>query len=411
MRWIALFGVAAGLAVAGAASAQPAAPESSSSSGLEHELDEVLKSPQRPSQTAKSSSPAGSGLLNPDISVIADAVGGYLSKPPLLQSGDDPLFEGPLGHRTGGVTLQELEIGFQSTVDPYFSANAFLTIPNLEGVEVEEAYATTTSLPLGLQVKAGVFRSSAGRQNEQHLHTQDFSRRPLINDAYLGFDGLRPPGAQLSWLAPLPFYLRVTGEILSVAPGTSATFGGSLRSSPSYLVSAEGFAPLSESWSLNVGLTGATGHAPPPGLDPDAQPLTANGPSSLLGGADLYLKYRPPNHVAHYFSFALQAEYFARRVSEFEGASAAIDAGFYAQLVAQLTRRWHAGVRYDLVGAPASALQSRVERVMGMAMFTPSEFSRIRLQASRQSSAVETASWEALLLLEYSIGAHGAHPF
>lgn len=123
------------------------------------------------------------------------------------------------------------------------------------------------------------------------------------------------------------------------------------------------------------------------------------------------MKYKPANEVANYFSLALQAEYFARRVSEFDGASAAVDAGFYAQLVAQLSRRWHAGVRYDLVGAPQSALQPRVERATAMAMFTPSEFSRIRLQASRESSAVESAGWEGLLVLEYSIGAHGAHPF
>jgi hypothetical protein len=409
LRFIALPCIAAGLLSASAASAQQSAPESSDSSDLERELDAVLKSRKAPSQTATASSPAGSGLLNPDISVIADTAGGYLSRPPLLPSGDDPSFAGPLGGRTGGVTLQELELGFQSTVDPYFSANVYLTIPNLEGIEVEEAYATTSSLPAGLQIKAGVFRSSAGRQNEQHLHVQDFSRRPLVNAAYLGTDGLRPPGAQLSWLAPVPFFLRIAAEVLSVAPGSSATFGGALRSAPAYLASAKAFVPFSESWSLYFGLSGAAGHAPPPGLGDG--PLAANGPRSLLAGVDLYLKFKPPNHVQHYFSFALQAEYFARRVSSFEGGPAFSDGGFYAQLVAQLSRRWHAGLRYDLVGAPASDLQPKIERMTAMAVFTPSEFSRIRLQGSREHSPDSEAGWEALLVLEYSIGAHGAHPF
>jgi hypothetical protein len=409
MQCLPLLPLAAALFTSGVAAAQPSPPESSSPSELERELDAVLESKQAPSQTVKSSSPAGSGLLNPDISVIADMAAGALSRPPLLQSGDDPNFDGPLGRKTGGLTLQELEVGFQSTVDPYFSANAFLTIPNLEGIEVEEAYATTTSLPGGLQLKAGVFRSSAGRQNEQHLHVQDFSRRPLLNAAYLGTDGLRPPGLQLSWLVPLPFFLRIAGEVLSVAPGSSATFGGALRSSPALLVSAKAFTPFSESWSLLFGVTGAAGHAPSPSQGD--QPLTANGPRSLLGGLDLYLKYLPPNHVQHYFSLALQAELFARRVSAFEGEPVFADAGFYAQLVAQLARRWHAGVRYDLVGAAASELQPKVERVTAMAVLTPSEFSRVRLQGSRASSPDTDGSWEALLLLEYSIGAHGAHPF
>lgn len=281
MKWFVPIGLAAGL-LAGTAVAQPSSPESSNSSNssnssdLERELDSVLKNPQPPSRTTKTSSPAGSGLMNPDVSVIADTAGGYWSKPPLLQSGDDPNFVAPLGGRSGGVTLQELELGFQATVDPYFTANAFLTVPNLEALEVEEAYATTTSLPAGLQVKAGVFRSSAGRQNEQHLHTQAFSTRPLINAAYLGTDGLRPPGAQVSWLAPLPFYLRLAGELMSVAPGSSATFGGALRSAPAYLLSAKAFFPLSEACSLYAGLTGATGHAPP--TDLGNQTLTTNGP-------------------------------------------------------------------------------------------------------------------------------------
>ena len=80
----------------------------------------------------------------------------------------------------------------------------YLTIPNLTGIEVEEAFATTTSLPWNLQVKAGSFRSAFGRQNGQHLHVQDFTRRPLVNSAFLGTDGLRGPGLQVSWLTPLP---------------------------------------------------------------------------------------------------------------------------------------------------------------------------------------------------------------
>jgi hypothetical protein len=46
-----------------------------------------------------------------------------------------------------------------------------------------------------------------------------------------------------------------------------------------------------------------------------------------------------------------------------------------------------------------------------MAMFTPSEFSRLRLQVQREKVDAGSAIYEALLLLEFSIGAHGAHPF
>src|SRR5919199_217626 len=136
-----------------------------------------------------------------------------------------------------GAAVQEVELAFSAIVDPYFKGEVYLTIPNLEGIEVEEAFATTTSLPWNLQLKGGSFRSAFGRQNGQHLHMQDFTRRPLINAAFLGADGLRGPGAQLSWLAPLPFYLTFYAEAFSIgapeepAAGTTiappvATFGG-----------------------------------------------------------------------------------------------------------------------------------------------------------------------------------------
>ena len=378
---------------------------------LSAQFDNILTSPTPPSQSRTTQSPSGSGLMNPDISVIFDGTAGAASRPRASSAGDDPDFSGPSGTRTGGFAVQEVELGFQSTVDPYLQANVFLTIPNLQGIEVEEAYAVTTGLPAGLQLKAGVFRSAVGRQNEQHLHMQDFSLRPLINQAYLGVDGLRSPGAQVSWLLPVPFFLRLTAEALSVSPSTdSPSFGGALRKSPTFVGSLKTFVPLSSSWSLFVGGSSVTGHAPPAGFTGNTD-LAADGPRSVLAGGDLYLKYMPPNRVTSYFALALQAEYFWRHLFA-DGASAAqSDAGFYVQMVAQLARRLHAGARFDQVGSPASDLQPKGDRLSAMVMFTPSEFSRVRLQGEREKVDRGDAIYEALLLLEFSIGAHGAHPF
>jgi len=107
----------------------------------------------------------------------------------------------------------------------------------------------------------------------------------------------------------------------------------------------------------------------------------------------------------------LQSEYFWRRTSAASTTAAMTDAGFYAQIVAQLARRWHLGVRFDQLGIPASAMQPKGDRLSAMAMFTPSEFSRLRLQCQREKVDAGDAIYEALLLLEFSIGAHGAHPF
>lgn len=378
---------------------------------LSTQLDAIISQPAPPSATRKTASPAGSGLMNPDISVIFDGVAGAGNRVRASSAGDDPVLGAPGGDHAGGVTLQELELGLQSTVDPYFTANVFLTIPNLGGLEVEEAYAVTTGLPAGLQIKAGVFRSAAGRQNEQHLHMQDFTLRPLVNQTYLGGDGLRPPGVQVSWLLPLPFFLRLTVEALSVASGDNPTFGGSVANAPTLLGNLKSFSALGESLSLMLGATFATGHAPVPGTAADATNVEQNGPRSVLAGGDLYLKYMPPNRSLGYFALALQSEYFVRRIASAAGGPVEVDAGFYAQVVAQLARRWHAGVRFDQLGVPSSDLVAKGDRMSVMAMFTPSEFSRIRLQGDREKVDRGGPVYEALLLLEFSIGAHGAHPF
>lgn len=347
-------------------------------------------------------------LMNPDISIIFDGAAGYATGLPLYPSGDDPELGGDAAHDPAGFTLQELELGFQATVDPYFTANVFLTIPNLKGLEVEEAYAQSLKLPWSFQLKAGAFRSSTGRQNEQHLHVQDFTRRPLVNAAYLGGDGLRGPGVQVSWLAPTPFFLKIAAEAFTLDHSDATTFGGSLRSDPTFVASIKTFFTLTESLSLLLGSSGGTGHASLAGNSP-----VENGPRTWLFGADLYLKWKPPNSAKHYFAVALQAEYYWRRTAATSPAfaEAQTDGGFYVQLVAQLARRWHAGFRYDLLGAPESRLQPRADKLSAMLQFTPTEFSRVRLQGSRQGAPIAHEDWEGLLLLEFSMGAHGAHAF
>ena len=178
-----------------------------------------------PPAPAATPAPAGRGFqtLNPDISAILDLAAGLYTNENVVKSGDDP--------QASGFRVQEVEIALQEVVDPYFRADIFLTIPDLNGLEVEEAYLTTTTLPGNFQLKAGIFRAQLGRQNAQHLHQQDFTRRPTINPELMGIDGLRAPGAELSWLTPgLPFYLLWSGSAFSVAPAEVdeplQTFGG-----------------------------------------------------------------------------------------------------------------------------------------------------------------------------------------
>src|SRR5438270_2841220 len=367
--------------------------------------------------------------LNPDMSAILDADFGWQRRAPQLLSGDDTDLHAEGTRHAVGFTAQEVELAFSAIVDPYLKGEVYLTIPNLEGIEVEEAFATSTSLPWNLQIKGGSFRSAFGRQNGQHLHVQDFTRRPLINAAFLGADGMRGPGFQLSWLAPLPFFLTLYGEAFSLGgdaadqtgalPQPVASFGADRSARPTLAAEAKAFFPLGESWSVYSGLNFASGKSP--GVSLGDAGTAGVGREAQLYGADVYLKWKPVNVAQGYESLAFQAEAILRHFGSGDGLEDEWDGGAYAQIVAQFARRWVVGLRGDVVGVPSSSVLARAERVGLSLTFQGSEFSRVRGYLEAEHATAPSSAFlpqampqwapAAYLQLEFSIGAHGAHPY
>jgi hypothetical protein len=357
----------------------------------------------------------GGSLLNPALSFILDGSFGYyglhegqfaaLGLPP---AGDDPTVS------RQGFTLQEIEIAAQSAIDPYFEGAVFLTIPNLEGLEVEEAYLVTTSLPFNLQIKAGTFRSQFGRNNTMHLHMQYFTRRPLMTSLLFGEDGLRGPGAQASVLLPLPWFTTLYAEAFSLTPPDDlagvSTFGGGERLTPNnltYTAVLEQFFELAESHSLLVGLDFATGRSIDCVMGAPCAPLTVEGPRSYLYGGDLYYKWKPANVAQSYASFQWTTEFYARTLADggpTEGAG-------YSEAVVQIARRFYLGGRFDLTGLPSGPSVPRRYGGAGSLTFAPSEFSRVRLYGQEIGGPGVQSTTIGFLQVEYSMGAHGAHPF
>jgi hypothetical protein len=130
----------------------------------------------------------------------------------------------------------------------------------------------------------------------------------------------------------------------------------------------------------------------------------------------------------------VQAEYFWRRESgdftyDVDGALGLTNTsaytsrqtGWYLQSVYQFMPYWRVGARYDRLdpghvdyGANAAFLESPVfhpERYALMVDYTPSEFSRVRLQWGQ--SKTQAGMTDNQLFLQYilTLGAHGAHKF
>ncbi len=171
-------------------------------------------SPSAPLTVAR----AGSAYMNISFDALLDAGWSTAADPSrYLELGDhDPIVR--------GFSMRNAEIAVDGAVDPYFKGfgNIVLKLDqnNETSIELEETYLQTTALPANLQLKAGQFFAAFGRQNYQHPHQWAFVDEPLILARTLGPEGLRNLGAQLSWLAPTPFY---TEAFLGVFNGQGST--------------------------------------------------------------------------------------------------------------------------------------------------------------------------------------------
>lgn len=356
--------------------------------------------------------PVAAKLLNPDISVD-----GLFS---LMQTNqENPLsFDGGHDPHQNGFNLQQVELGFKSSVDPYFTADVNLVLTN-GAIEVEEAYATSTSLPAGLQIKAGQFFTAFGRQNPTHPHGWDFANKPLVLGRFFGGDGLRNAGAQLSWLTPLPWYSELIASVQNSTGETAVSFNptGQMRSVTEgiFLGRWANFFALSDDLSLNLGASYLTGR------NTDVAGTGAKKMTRIYGG-DLYLKFRRTSALS-FLSFETEA---LNRHYDQDGLNMN-DWGAYGQLNARLPEgweRWHVGLRYDWVGpkngvpvdtSTQPALDvSRRTRVSPVVTFYPSEFSKVRVQYDRdRPTDLEGGETQhaAIIQLEFLMGAHGAHRF
>lgn len=377
---------------------------------------------------------AGPAYLNLSLDALF-AVGTSSEKdvPSLELGGHDP--------SQRGFTIQNVEAVFDGAVDPYFKGTAnivFQLTPEGEtNVELEEAYLVSQSLPADLQVKAGQYFTEFGRLNNRHPHQWDFVDIPLVNGRLLGGDGLRGPGARVSWLMPLSFYSELILGVQNSQGETAASFRNENEGEPLYGrvpedrgVNDLGDMLWSGRWSSSFDVT-------------DDQTLVfglsgVGGPNSTgenthteIYGTDLYWKWKSP-HAEQGFPFAsFTTEFMYRKyqAGAFESTpenpdepplalphETLDDWGLYAQALYGFTRGWVAGLRGDYVDGETGAFapdpdRSQRFRLSPVLTWYPSEFSKLRLQYNLdrvEDRAYDHSIW---LQAEFLIGSHGAHSF
>ncbi len=319
---------------------------------------------------------------------------------------------GEIGSGEEGFALGEAEINFKANIDSRFYGN--LTFALAEGeVELEEAWVQTTSMPAGLSLTGGRFFSGAGYLNGFNLHAHDFAHRPLPYQAFFG-GRCSVDGLQARWVAPTALLVELGAEF-NWGEGYPATANAETAPGAWTLFAKVG-GDVSQSHSWQAGIS----HIAADTVERTGELDEAFTGDSDLTAVDFVWKWAPDGNP-NVRNAKFQAEYFRR--SE-DGAFDGIDydddqSGWYVQGVYQFRPLWRAGLRYDRVTAGSSPLLDGTpledpgrssSRASAMLDWSPSEFSRLRLQYTNDRVFSAT---DHLWMLQYimSLGAHGAHQF
>lgn len=401
-------------------------------------LDKAGKAEEKAVQAAAAPAPspsASAGAFNPEVSLILSGTYANLSQDPANYRIDGFMPSGgEIGPGARGFNLGESELGIAANVDPYLRGQFTLAVTPENTVAVEEAFVQSLGLGNGLTVKGGRFLSGVGYLNEQHAHTWDFADAPLAYQAFFGGQ-FKDEGVQLKWLAPTETFVELGAEA-----GRGRNFPASDRAKNGF-GSAALFAHLggdvgaSHSWRAGLSLLRTSPRDRAYSLTDNLGATVDNGFSgdSRLEIADWVWKWAPNGNPV-YTNFKLQGEYFSRRedgdltydanaVSAGTNTDryASAQSGWYLQGVYQFMPRWRAGLRRDRLDGGSVDYASN-NAVLGqeayspsknslMFDYSPSEFSRFRLQFAQDRSRRGLTDNQMFLQYQVSLGAHGAHKY
>lgn len=377
--------------------------------------------------------------FNPAISLILDGKYRNLSKDPdtWQLGGFIPGAEEP-GPGDRGFGIDESELTLSGNIDPHFYGYFTAAITPENEVEVEEAHIQNSGLVPGLNIKFGRYFTALGYQNEQHAHAWDFTDLPLTHQAFLGGQ-FADDGIQLRYVAPTAVFLEFGFE---GGKGDGFPGGGRNKNGGSGLgafVHLGG--DIGDSNSYRVGLSYRRAHATGREYeDQNAGGTTVtnafNGKSKIMA-LDAVWKWAPNGDPSQrnvkfqmeYFKFKEDGELtFDSSGANQTGGYSSDQSGWYAQAIFQFMPRWRVGARYDqldsgdvAIGLVNSGTLTAAEfpllaahdpkRITAMIDFSPSEFSRLRLQFARDESRFTEKDSQIVVQYIMSLGAHGAHKF
>ena len=393
-----------------------------------------------------SNRPAGENAMNPAVSLILNGIYGNLSQDPanFRINGFVPT-GGDVAPPNRGLSLGESELAIAANADQIFRGTGIFSISSDNQIEVEEAYIQTLALSYGFTVKAGRFFSSAGYQNQIHAHAWDFTDAPLANKVFLG-NQLSDDGVQLKWVAPTELYFDLGVEVGRGRNFPAGPEGGRNKNgfgSSNFFTTLGGDFGTGTAWQTSLSyLTTSPQDRTYDDVDSTGTPVkNAFSGTSKLWALSGILKWSP-NFNPTERNLKLQGEFFQRCENgnlAFDAAAAtaggtrtggytSTQSGWYLQGVYQFIPMWRVGYRYDRLSAGTTSVglvdsgaltgadfpilaKYNPTRNTAMVDWSPSEFSRVRLQVAQDKSRSDATDNQVFLQYIVSLGAHGAHKF
>jgi hypothetical protein len=402
----------------------------------EAQAQAATEAAETPPAAAPTASAPAQNAFNPGISLILQ--GAYRNY------GEDPDTRGITGYANAGYaglgekgfSIDESELTLSANIDQLFYGQATFAVED-GGIEVEEAYAQTSALGHGLTLKGGRAFSAIGYQNPLHPHAWDFLDPAVVQNTFLG-KNYAMDAVSASWIAPLPVLVELGGEIGKPVeyPFEDSSHGKNGFTGGTLFARVGGDIGLSHSYRFGGWWMRAENRveAGAPVLDFDDRTGVENtlaGGSTKVWGLEVVYKWAPDGNPTQR-NFKLVAEWMQRRLDgdlTFDAAGAAItdrfearQSGWYVQGIYQFLPQWRLGLRYDRLddgsidsGVNAAngivAADYAPYRWSAMVDWSPSEYSRLRLQYNQDKTQNGLADDQIFLQYIFSLGAHGAHRY
>ena len=362
----------------------------------------------------------GPGQLLFDMGVAGDFIGN------LTQRNVDKANAGTFAGRENRFFPREIELSLFGQIDPYARAEVRVEAGEEDQGEIAlhlaEANLTLLSLPFNTQLKMGQMRNRFGLLNPIHEHDRNFIDAPNVLRWFLGDEGLVERGAELTWVAPLPFFLEA---LVGVFNGDNEdAFGRGKLNEPLVTGRLRTFFELGDAGAIQLGASVASGE-------------TTERHRNTLLGFDAKYKFTPVGWQHPLLTVLGEVIYQIRRVNVLgedtngDGVPDTPDQtrvrnrwGWYAGGEVQPFQtgwlsRFGAGFRYDWTQYPV--MRGREWAVGPFVSFSPSEFLRFRLAYKHTERAMRDGFTdnessarkvdEILFQATFILGAHPAHPF